>query len=656
MSRRSLGANTSVSLFPFLAVLVCAMGALILLLLVTTRKIRSDQVAQSAPAALNSAASGSILATNSEPVIPDPVPPPVEADGAKPLAAEENEAAERAAAERAAHMAAVEAAQRELQALREQWARRVHQLEQEQQRRLAELERLQTQAESEANAIEEARRRGEAVTQRLEAFTQQREAAGKREQALREQYAQIEAELQQAQAQLEANRDAQRAAAEAGSRYAVTVYDYRTGTSRRPILIECTGEGFRFLPEDVRVTAADLEAFSPHFNPLLAGSVELLNYWVEQNERPSNSDEAATPYVLLLVRPSGTKQYYKAREALAELGSTFGYELVDESLQLQLPAASEEARRRVRSAIDRVLQERERQFVSSPAGGGFGGRSQQLASVHSGSPGNDSVPGGRSRRTEPLTIDGRTLADDLPEQPRVIGRLDVPPTVAKVLLNDTRANATPARQPGGRFERVSTAEKREGSKSPTSQDLAVASRSALHLDPKSADASGPAKPPEGIAPLRLTEADLKREEPNSAEREQSLPRRWGVVTPGQGVALTRQVTLRVEHDRIIVDGQHAIYAGKDASWNTIANELVTTILQQRNNWGPPPPKFYWMPAVHFEVVEGGGGLHEQVNRLLHSGGIKTTTEFLPGTDARPQVSGANGSNSGGTNPRRGGAP
>ena len=36
----------SVSLFPFLAVLVCAMGSLILLLLVMTRKIRHDQQAE----------------------------------------------------------------------------------------------------------------------------------------------------------------------------------------------------------------------------------------------------------------------------------------------------------------------------------------------------------------------------------------------------------------------------------------------------------------------------------------------------------------------------------------------------------------------------------------------------------------------------------
>ena len=41
MSRRARQ-NTSVSLFPFLAVLLCAMGALIVLLVITTRQIRDD--------------------------------------------------------------------------------------------------------------------------------------------------------------------------------------------------------------------------------------------------------------------------------------------------------------------------------------------------------------------------------------------------------------------------------------------------------------------------------------------------------------------------------------------------------------------------------------------------------------------------------------
>src|SRR5690606_7783955 len=46
MSRRQASSSGTVSLFPFLAVLVCAMGALILLLLVTTRRIRQQSMVE----------------------------------------------------------------------------------------------------------------------------------------------------------------------------------------------------------------------------------------------------------------------------------------------------------------------------------------------------------------------------------------------------------------------------------------------------------------------------------------------------------------------------------------------------------------------------------------------------------------------------------
>ena len=46
MKPRQKKSNQSVSLFPFLAVLICAMGALIFLLIVTTRRIRKEAIAQ----------------------------------------------------------------------------------------------------------------------------------------------------------------------------------------------------------------------------------------------------------------------------------------------------------------------------------------------------------------------------------------------------------------------------------------------------------------------------------------------------------------------------------------------------------------------------------------------------------------------------------
>ena len=46
---------------------------------------------------------------------------------------------------------------------------------------------------------------------------------------------------------------------------------------------------------------------------------------------------AANPYPLLLVRPDGIKSYYAAREAMAGWGAEFGYELVGENWDLKYP-------------------------------------------------------------------------------------------------------------------------------------------------------------------------------------------------------------------------------------------------------------------------------------------------------------------------------
>src|SRR5687767_1202487 len=78
MSRRST--SHSVSLFPFLAVLMCALGALILLLLVTAGRIRDEAVAKAHEAmqlALSVAEPPPLLEVAPEPVTPQPVPEPI---------------------------------------------------------------------------------------------------------------------------------------------------------------------------------------------------------------------------------------------------------------------------------------------------------------------------------------------------------------------------------------------------------------------------------------------------------------------------------------------------------------------------------------------------------------------------------------------------
>ncbi len=75
MSGSRARTSNSVSLFPFLAVLVCAMGALIFLLIVTTRRIRSEALAKAALAREEKEARGSApTPTALRPELPPPMP------------------------------------------------------------------------------------------------------------------------------------------------------------------------------------------------------------------------------------------------------------------------------------------------------------------------------------------------------------------------------------------------------------------------------------------------------------------------------------------------------------------------------------------------------------------------------------------------------
>ena len=109
-------------------------------------------------------------------------------------------------------------------------------------------------------------------------------------------------------------------------KFQVVPFDPQTGTTRRPIFIECTENGIRFLPENIMITAADLDGFTNRANPLAAGTGALINYWAAWNFRQRNPRAEPEPYVLLLVRPNGIVAYYAALRMLDPIRTAHGYE------------------------------------------------------------------------------------------------------------------------------------------------------------------------------------------------------------------------------------------------------------------------------------------------------------------------------------------
>lgn len=156
--------------------------------------------------------------------------------------------------------------------------------------------------------------------------------------------------------------------ADAKSEFAIVPYDGASGTKRRPVYIECTDHGYHILPEDVWIRAGDLKGFSEKLNPLLVGVTTLHDYWTHRAQTSGNQ-MSEEPYVLLVVRPSGTMAYYVARKLLTSFRGQNGYELVEEDWKLSMPAADPTAKAVLVRSIEqaRAIRDRKKREESEMA-------------------------------------------------------------------------------------------------------------------------------------------------------------------------------------------------------------------------------------------------------------------------------------------------
>lgn len=334
MSRSQYRKSNSVSLFPFLAVLVCAMGALLFLLIVTTHRIRKDTIARAA----QERAEHKLLDAENEPIsvpiAPEPefrVPPEPEPEPAIVEAIPEPVDPNVELRDRIAQLTAARDEQRRDSESQAKTLRAANSHINDDEADLTKLDSDIEQVQQQQQAILKAKTRSE--------------RNGKL----------ISSEVTRQQKRL---RSLLNQPPPSDSRYALIPYDGVTGTTRKPILIECTGSGIRFIPENIMLTAADLNGFTAGYNPLLAGTKSLIRYWSMRSRLARPDEREPEPYVLLVVRPSGSLTYYAARKMLDALNDVSGYELIEEGLDLALPDADAQAVEICRESIDELLQER----------------------------------------------------------------------------------------------------------------------------------------------------------------------------------------------------------------------------------------------------------------------------------------------------------
>jgi len=335
--RRRSNSHSPISLFTFLDTLVCTMGSLILMLLAMTPKIRERAEAREL-ARLAALAPVAPLAApvesepEPEPEAPVAVAPPPAVVVPDPAEEEERRKAERQRRHDAWNRSLAEARE----ALKSKHA------EYQRQRQL--LKEAQNELKALNDQILKVRLKTESLTDESQALTE-------RETRLEEQQARIAQKIALTHKNLELLNRQQ---ATAANEFALVPYDGNSGTARRPIYIECSKRGYRFLPEAETLNPHDLEGFREDYNPLLNGAQSLLRYWTMRRRESGGS--GPQPYVLLLVRPSGVDNYIIARSFLSSLDANFGYELIEEDWKLSVPAPDPLAKSILKQTLDMTVE------------------------------------------------------------------------------------------------------------------------------------------------------------------------------------------------------------------------------------------------------------------------------------------------------------
>jgi hypothetical protein len=575
----------SVSLFPFLAVLVCAMGALILLLLVTTRRIRRDAEQRAeAEIAVTRIVSRETLAPPVlqppaiEEVIPAPIatPPPTEpalpeppAIPSGPTPAEFQEARRREHEQRqfalerewnakvADLTARLDSSVQSLEALREQ-----QQSRQSQQADLAaQLAAVETRRASAAASRQETREKMRALTATRQDLDEEIDAVAAR------------------LTQLHAQQNAQ-----PNDVFTIVPVDRLSGTTRRPIVIECLADRINFAGEGIALTAADLDGFIPQYNPLAAGVKALGGAW--------HARDGEDPYVLLIVRPQGTVSFYIARMFLTASRVPFGYELVAEDRKLTWPKTDPEIVSQCRAAIDATLSRRDR----IPEMASMAGPDAEIVHVR-GSDGGFHL--------------------------KEIEELREPPE-RTVHFGNQRLDRDEYMAGGGEIGRGS-----DGGKAEDQRRFGLLSRSSeTRREPEGGRTGGGSS---GSLPVHPLPHGAGAPRPiggtSNGSSRRGEERTW--MSPlSTGIAVQRDITIQIEKERVTVEDESPIGINPRTSGNELAEATIDRVDEVIGGWRPAPQGFYWKPRMRFVVSPGCVQRYAELDRAMKAWGIDTTVEYL----------------------------
>lgn len=616
--------SLSPSLFPFLAVLVCTLGTLILMLALVASNATASARQQA------DAAAEAIVEAQSSHIVTQAM--------AETLLTEAEFNVKEFVRQRDAQTAEIEKRREE----------RAH-LEDHIERLRAELDRISREADQTVA--------GNAAIGTLD------------QTLLDELAAQIEEErrlIEQAQ-QTQAGRP---------PRVVIVPHRGRNGTERRPIYLECRPHAVVIQPEGVEVSLEQLAASDPGANPLDDALRTARQHWMKVH------GDTEPPYPLLVVRPNGILTYRLATAVLADWDDQYGYELVPSEVELAFPNPDPTLHSKMETVIGRAVRMQRRSIA---VGGGSGTQSagdasdadrssfahdRYSASGRGGGPHvisaadlarnnrrngfrvsrNDRRHSTAAGSTEPFPRrqSGRpgersfANASQNGEAPLLDAPAEIDPDMLAFLesspgQSETRSNSL---EPAGSADLgFGDAELASGGTTAT-QEVAGTNFSNLAGGTGGTQSSGGSTAPHSPTESPKKGGDSDRAPPPQGQSHAAQPPPTDSVRPGRpgwglpdslvrahGNAVIRTIRISVHPNRIVLmpsgsRGTAKVFGlvGNDVTGGGL--RLATAIRDRIESWGPATGGGRWQPRVAVEVAAGADARFEQLQRLFRDSGYE----------------------------------
>jgi len=134
----------------------------------------------------------------------------------------------------------------------------------------------------------------------------------------------------------------------ATTNYQVVPFTGSGGTARRPIYIECDANGLTLQPLGIHLSKSDFVDPNRIGNVLDSALLAIREYY----QKHGLTDDETKPYPLLIVRPDGSYAQGLARQAMKSWDDEFGYELVDRGIPLEFGNSDELLEKEIRATIE----------------------------------------------------------------------------------------------------------------------------------------------------------------------------------------------------------------------------------------------------------------------------------------------------------------